>query len=204
MSRQSSFTANTKPNTASEQETVVSVSNPISLTKLATSLEALSLEVDEDTTIVHHAQTSSPSRTREVTRSPDRKDQRKTSPHQGPKLQRYALQMWLEVEVGPGLFVPPDDDSFSINYALEAINRAYPGCTGMYLGKDGHMLAFYGQRGRVRAGLMQDVAVEVCWAVSHLPTWMGFSARWKVRCISLAEANDILASCKRMEKKERR
>ena len=51
---------------------------------------------------------------------------------------------------------------------------------------------------------MQDVAVEVCWAVSRLPTWMGFSARWKVRCISLAEANDILASCKRLEKEDRR
>ena len=176
MSKQSSLTANTKPNTASEDETVVSVSNPIGLTELATSLEVLSLEVDEGTTIVHRTQTSSPSRTREVTRSPNRKDQKKTPPSQGPKLWRYALQMWLEVKVGPGLFVPPDDDSFSVDYAMEAINCAYSGCTGMYLGKDGHMLAFYGRKGSVRADLMQDVAVEVCWAVSRLPTWMGFSA----------------------------
>ena len=62
MSKQSSLTANAKPNTASEHETVVSVSNPISLTELATSLEALSLEVDEGTTIVHRTQTSSPLR----------------------------------------------------------------------------------------------------------------------------------------------
>ena len=54
--------------------------------------------------------------------------------------------MWLEVEVGSGLFVPPEDDSFSVDYAMEAINRAYPGCTGMYLDRDGHMLAFYGRR----------------------------------------------------------
>ena len=52
--------------------------------------------------------------------------------------------MWLEVEAGPGLFVPPEDDSFSVDYAMEAINQAYPGCTGMYLDRDGHMLAFYG------------------------------------------------------------
>ena len=122
MSKQSSLTANAKPNTASEDETVTSVSNPIGLTELATSLEALSLEVDEDTTIVHHTQTSSPLRTREVNRSPDRKDQKRTPPGQGPKLRRYALQMWLEVKVGPGLFVPPDDDSFLVNYVMEAIN----------------------------------------------------------------------------------
>ena len=29
-------------------------------------------------------------------------------------------------------------------------------------------------------------------------------ARWKVRCVSLAEANDILAGCKRLEKEDRR
>ena len=66
------------------------------------------------------------------------------------------------------------------------------------------MLAFYGRKGNMRAGLMQDVVVEVCRAVSQLPTWMGFMARWKVRCVSLAEANDILAGCKRLEKEDRR
>ena len=52
--------------------------------------------------------------------------------------------MWLEIEVSPGLFVPPEDDSYSVNFAIEAMNRAYPGCTGMYLDRAGHMLAFYG------------------------------------------------------------
>ena len=33
---------------------------------------------------------------------------------------------------------------------------------------------------------------------------MGYTARWKVRCISLAEANEILAGCKRLEKENRR
>ena len=33
---------------------------------------------------------------------------------------------------------------------------------------------------------------------------MGFTARWKVRCVSLAEPNDILAGCKRLEKEDRR
>ena len=74
----------------------------------------------------------------------------------------------------------------------------------MYLDRDGHMLDFYGQKGSTRASLMQDVVVEVCQAVSRLPTWMGYTAKWKVRCVSLAEANDILVSCKRLEEENRR
>ena len=29
--------------------------------------------------------------------------------------------MWLEVEVGPGLFVPPEDDSYSVDFALKLL-----------------------------------------------------------------------------------
>ena len=70
MLKQSSSTANAKPNLASEDETVTPVSDPIGLTELATSLEALNLEADENTAIVHRTQTSSPVRVREVSRSP--------------------------------------------------------------------------------------------------------------------------------------
>ena len=66
------------------------------------------------------------------------------------------------------------------------------------------MLAFYGQKGSTHAGLMQDVAVEACWAVSQLPTWMVYTAQWTVRCVSLVEANDTLAGCKMLEKENRR
>ena len=62
------------------------------------------------------------------------------------------------------------------------------------------MLAFYGWKGSSKAGLIQDVAIEAGWAVSEIPTWMGLTAKWKVRCVSLAEANDILTGCKRLEK----
>ena len=88
--------------------------------------------------------------------------------------------------------------------AIEVINKAYPGCTGMYLDRAGYMLAFYGQKGSMRASLIQGVAIEASQAVSKLPTWMGYTARWRVRCISLAEANKILAGCKRLEKENRR
>ena len=116
------------------------------------------------------------------------------------KPKRYALQIWLEVEVGSGYFVSLEDDSCSTDFALEVLNRAYPGCTGVYLDRAGHMLAFYGQKGSSKAGLIQKVAIEAGRAVTEIPTWMGLTARWKVRCVSLTEANDILAGCKRLEK----
>ena len=75
---------------------------------------------------------------------------------------------------------------------------------GVYLDRAGHMLAFYGQKGSSKAGLTQDVAIEAGRAVGEIPTWMGLTARWKVRCVSLAEANDILTRCKSLEKENRR
>ena len=74
----------------------------------------------------------------------------------------------------------------------------------IWIGRAGHMLAFYGQKGGSKAGLIQDVAIEAGHAVTEIPTWMGLTARWKVRCVSLAEANDILAGCKRLEKENQR
>ena len=50
------------------------------------------------------------------------------------------------------------------------------------------MLAFYGRKGSPEAGLIQDVAIEAGHAVTEIPTWMGLTARWRVKCISLTEA----------------
>ena len=87
--------------------------------------------------------------------------------------------MWLEVEVGPGLFVPLEDNSYSVNFMMEVINRAYPGCTGMYLDRASHMLAFYGQKDSMRASLIQDVVIKASRAVGELPMWMGYTAQWR-------------------------
>ena len=84
------------------------------------------------------------------------------------------------------------------------MNRAYPGCTGVYLHRGGHMLAFYGRKGSPKAGLIQEVAIEAGHAVTEIPTWMGLTTKWRVKCVSLAEAKDILAGCKRFEQENRR
>ena len=145
MSKESSPVPQSKLILASEvKETITLVSHPIGLTELTVSLEALNTEVDKRSTVVHHTQTSSSSGANKIQAFPDTRDQKKTSPTPIHWPKRYALEMWLEVEVGPGLFVPPEDNSYSVNFMMEVINRAYPGCTGMYLDRAGHMLAFYG------------------------------------------------------------
>ena len=116
MSKESSSASQSKPIPASEaEEAITPVSNTIGLTELTASLEALNTEVDKRLTVVHRTQTSSSSEANKIPGSPDTRDQKKTSPASIHRPRRYALKMWLEVEVGPRLFVPPEDDSYSVD-----------------------------------------------------------------------------------------
>ena len=198
-------TSPSRPVPASDQqETVTPVSHVFSLSEVSASFEALNINLKRKPNVAHRAQTSySPGASR-TPGSPNLWDYKRStlaSPH---KPKRYALQIWLEVEVGPGYFLPPEDDSFSTDFAIEALNCAYPGCTGVYLDRGGHMLAFYGQKGSPKASLIQEVAIEAGHAVTEIPTWMGLTAKWRVKCVSLAKAKDMLAGCKRLEQETRR
>ena len=112
--------------------------------------------------------------------------------------------MWVEIETSAGVHTTPEEDSYSVDFAIDSINRAYPGCTGMYLGMAGHMLAFYGKKTYPRAGLLIGQAVAASKAIANIPTWMGYFARWRVKCVSISEASEILAGCKRIEKENLR
>ena len=194
-----------RPVPASEQqETITPVSHVFGLSEVSASLEVLNIEVEKKPNVVHCAQTSYSPGVSQTPWSQNTWDNWRSTPVSPQKPKRYALQIWLEVEVGPGYFLPPEDDSCSTDFTLKVLNHAYPGCTGVYLDRGGHMLAFYGRKGSSKAGLIQEVAIEAGHAVTEIPTWMDLTARWKVRCVSLAEANDILARCKRLEQENRR
>ena len=194
-----------RPELASElQETIWPVSHAHSLSEVSASLEALNIEVERKPNVVYRAQASYSPGVIQTPWSPSTWNNQKSSPVSPQKPKRYALQIWLEVEVGPGYFLPPEDDSCSSDFTLEVLNCAYPGCMGVYLDRAGHMLAFYGQKGSSRAGLIQNVAIDASQAVTEIPTWMGLTARWRVKCVSLTEANNILAGCKRLEQENRR
>ena len=194
-----------RPVPASDQQEIITpVSHVFGLSEVSASLEALNIEVERKPTMVHRAQTSySPGAVR-TPWSPNAWDNRRSTQASLHKPKRYALQIWLEVEVGPVYFLPPEDNSCSTDFALEVLNHAYPGCMGVYLDRGGHMLAFYSRKGSSKVGLIQDVAIEAGHAVMEIPTWMGLTARWRVKCVSLAEAKDILAGCKRLEQENQR
>ena len=97
-----------------------------------------------------------------VTRNkePQEKTPRKQSPALAAQPKKYALEMWVEIETSTGMYSTPDEDSYSIDFAIDTINCTYPGCTGMYLGVAGHMLAFYGKKTNPRGGLLHGQAVK--------------------------------------------
>ena len=135
---------------------------------------------------------------------PQNKSPKRQTPASGARPKRYALEMWVEIDTGTGIHTAPEEDSYSVDFAIDCINRAYPGCTGMYLGVGGHMLAFYGKKTNPRAGLLLDQAITASKAKANIPTWMGYFATWRVKCISTSEAGEILAGCKRIEKESLR
>ena len=98
------------------------------------------------------------------------------------------------------MYSTPEDDSYSVDFAIDAINHAYPDCTGMYLDVAGHMVAFYGKKTNPRAGLLHDQGIIASKAITDIPSWMGYPAKWRVQCVSVSEASEILAGCKRLEK----
>ena len=112
--------------------------------------------------------------------------------------------MWVEIETSAGVYSTPKEDSYSIDFAIDTLNHAYPGCTSLYLDVASHMLAFYGKKTNPRAGLLHDQGIIASKAIANIPTWMGYFARWRVRCISISEASEILAGCKRLEKESLR
>ena len=164
-------TSPSRPVLASEQqETITLVSHVYGLSEVCTSLKPLNIEVEKKPNVVHHAQTSYSPGVSQTPWSLNTQDNQRSTPVSPQKPKRYALQIWLEVEVGPGYFLPLEDDSYTTDFTLEVLNHAYPGCMGVYLDRGGHMLAFYGQKGGSKAGLIQEVAIEAGCAVTEIPT----------------------------------
>ena len=182
--------------TPTGEESVTPVSEPSGLGELSASMVT---ETDRRLEAIQRAQVGSLMGADKV-KEPQEKTPKKLSPTLATRPKKYALEMWVEVETSPGVYSIPEDDSYSIDFAIDAINHAYPGCTGMYLDVAGHMLAFYGKKTNPRAGLLHDQGVIASKTIADIPTWMGYFTKWRVQCVSVSEASEILAGCKRLEK----
>ena len=186
--------------TPTGEESVTPVSQPSGLGELSTSMFT---EPDRKLEAIQRAQVSSLMGA-DKNREPQDKTPKKQSPASATRPKKYALGMWVEIETSAGVHSAPEEDSYSVNFTIDTINRAYPGCTGMYLGMAGHMLAFYGKKTNPRAGLLLSQAIAASKAIVNVPTWMGYFARWRVWCVSISKASEILAGCKRIEKENLR
>ena len=124
----------------------------------------------------------------------------KLSPTPATRPMKYALEIWVELEVSPGVYGTPEDDSYGTDFVVETLNQAYPGCTGLYLDVAGHMVAFYGKKSHPKAGLLQEQGIQASQAIATIPTWMGYPATWRARCVSVTEASKIVTACKRLER----
>ena len=71
---------------------------------------------------------------------------RRLSPTPATRPMKYALEIWVELEVSPGVYDAPEEDSYGVDFVVDTLNQAYPGCTGLYLDVAGHMVAFYGKK----------------------------------------------------------
>ena len=178
------------------EESMIPVSQPSGLRELAAST---AIEADKRLEVVQRTQISSLSGA-DKTKEPQDKTPKRQSPNLATRPKKYALELWVEIETHAGVYNAPEEDLYSVNFTIDALNHAYLGCTSVYLGTVGHMLAFYGEKTNPRAGLLHDQAVVASKAIIDIPTWMGYFARWRVKCVSISEASEIVVGCKRLEK----
>ena len=163
----------------------------------------MAAEAEKRLEVVQRTQISSRSGAEKMKEHQDRTPKRQ-SPSPATRPRRYALELWVEIEIRVGMYATPDEDSYSVDFAIDTLNWAYPGCTGVYLGEAGHMVAFYGKKANSKAGLIHDEAVVASKAILEIPTWMGHFARRRVKCVSVSEVSEIVAGCKRLEKENLR
>ena len=120
----------------------------------------------------------------------------KTPPSLAVRTRRYAMEMRIQIESSPGVYSFPEDDMYGADFVIDTVNMAYPGCTGVYLGEAGHVIAFFGKKGSPKAGLTLEQGMEACRVLSGIPSWMGQLAKYTVRALSLGEAKDMVARVK--------
>ena len=142
-----------RPLTVSEpQETLTTVSHAFSLSEVSASLEALNIEVERKPTVVHRAQASYSPGASMTPWSPNVRDHRRSTQASPLKLKRHALQIWLEVEVGPGYFLPPEDDSLLHGFCPRGFKSCLSGLHGSVPGQ-----------GRPHAGLLWPEVQPESW-----------------------------------------
>ena len=124
--------------TPTGEESVTPVIQPSGLGELSTSMVT---ETNRKLEVIQRAQVGSLMGSDKTKEPPEKSPKKQSSAlAAGPK--KYALEMWVEIETSAVVYSTPEEDSDSIDFAIDALNHAYPGCTGLYVDVASHMLAF--------------------------------------------------------------
>ena len=115
------------PTTPTGEESVTPISQPSGLGALSASMTT---DSDMKSEAIQRAQIGSLMGAN-GNNEPQNKTPKRQTPASATRPKKYALEMWVEIETSAGLHTAPEEDSYSVDFAIDCINRTYPGCTGI-------------------------------------------------------------------------
>ena len=105
-------------NTPTGEESKIPAQQPSGLGELAASMAA---EAEKRLEAVQRTQISSQLGA-EKTKEPQDKTPKRQSPSPVTRPRRYALELWVEIEIRAGMYAAPDEDSYSVDFAINTLN----------------------------------------------------------------------------------
>ena len=105
-------------NTPTGEESKIPAQQPSGLGELAASMAA---EAEKRLEVVLRTQISSQSGT-EKTKEPQDRTPKRQSPSPATRPRRYALELWVEIEIRVGMYAAPDENSYSVDFAIDTLN----------------------------------------------------------------------------------
>ena len=98
---------------------------------------------------------------------------RRLSPTLATRPIKYALEIWVELEVSPGVYGAPGRRLLWRRLRCGDPKPGLPRVYGLYLDVAGHMVAFYGRKGHSKVGLLHEQGIQASQAIASIPTWDG-------------------------------
>ena len=106
------------PTTPMKEESVTPISQPSGLGVLSAST---TIESDRKSEAVQRAQIGSLMGANGTNEPQNRTPKRQTLAS-ATRPKKYALEMWVEIETGAGIHTAPEEDSYSVDFAIDCIN----------------------------------------------------------------------------------
>ena len=106
------------PMTPTGEEPVIPDSQPSGLGALSASM---STEPERKTEAIQRAQIGSLMGAN-GNNEPQNKSPKRQTPASGVRPKRYALEMWVEIDTSGGVHAAPEEDSYSVDFAINCIN----------------------------------------------------------------------------------